>query len=540
MGEWVSPTSLCDVLRYRARTTPDQIAYRFLPDGTSTSARTWTYRELWRQSQAVATLLEPGEPVVLALPPGLPYVAALFGILWAGAVAVPAYPSTNRRAADRLHAIIADCDPGLIIAEAAKAGRLTRFAPDSRVRWLLLDGDLPVPECEPPRRVADPALLQYTSGSTGDPKGVVLTQQNLISNCRVLAAHLGAEPDRVGLSWLPPYHDMGLIGTILHAVHGGWPLVMMSPDHFVQHPYRWLRAVTDYQVTITVTPTFGLDLCTESVTDDELATVDLSSLRQVFCGSEPVLPGAVAAFADRFAPRGYRPESLIPCYGLAEATLFVTGKPVGAPVTSHDGVISCGPVAAGHELRVVRPDSRHPALDGEVGEIWVHGPNVAAGYYRRSEQTERKFRARLADIGESPVYLRTGDLGYLHDGQLHVTGRLSDLIIIAGRNLHPHDVELTVNRTHELIRRSVAFGVPGESGEELVVVSELRTLSTQTPDTALLRERAVAAVAAEHGVRPREVRFVRVGGVPTTNSGKIRRHTAREHYLAGAGDAPHS
>ncbi|MET8759912.1 fatty acyl-AMP ligase [Lentzea sp. NPDC004782] len=523
--------TIIDVLRRRATQTPDHVAYRFLDDGTGDRSTSCTYRELWVHVRTASAWLRElglaGRRVVLAMPPGIDHVATFFGALHAGATVVPAPAPTGRRAAGHLSSIMHDCDAAAVVA---KSGHLERFN--------LLTGDTPRPvrRLSPewmdaewadaaeltPAVVTDPAVVQYSSGSTGQPKGVILKHEHLMSNGRVLTAHIGEEPDRVGLTWLPPHHDMGLIGTIVFALHGGWPLVIMAPEHFAQQPYRWLRAIGEHRVTISVTPAFALDLCTRSVTDEELSGLDLSSLRHLFCGSDQLFPHAVTSFTDRFAPYGYREQALIPCYGLAEATLFVSGRVPGSPLVVHDGITSCGVLGAGHELRITDPDTGTPVPDEVVGEIRVHGPNVAEGYLDRPEDTARSF--------PGDGWLRTGDLGFRHHGELFVTGRLSGMIVVNGRNIQPQDIERTVNAAHDLVRRSVAFGVAVDGAEAVVVVAELRSYDV---DVAGVRAQVLAAVAAEHGVRPADVRFVSIGSIPTTTSGKLRRNAAQRHYLTG-------
>jgi acyl-CoA synthetase (AMP-forming)/AMP-acid ligase II len=552
------------ILRNRARLTPDRTAFRFLADGTSDCIESWTYRDLERHSNAVAARLRAGghsgARVVLAGTPGLRYVAGLMGIFEAGATAVPAFPPTNRRAAARLRSILTDCAPGAILAEARHEGRFDGELAGGRPmpRLIPLDGRTGLLEdtavAAGPVRPAGPALIQYSSGSTGDPKGVELTHANLLSNCRAIGGHIGVDDERTGLTWLPPYHDMGLIGTIMLALHGGWPLLLMTPEHFVQQPVRWLRAIGEHRVTITVAPNFAFQLCADTVDDEELALLDLSSLRQVFCGSEPIAFDTLNAFRERFAPRGYRETTLIPCYGLAEATLMVTAKTPGAAVSAErldreklsrgravvraDGdavyVVGCGGPAEGHHLLVVQPDSGRVLADGEVGEIWVHGPGVAAGYHRRPESTGRTFGATPHGRAGPRRYLRTGDLGYLRDGELFVTGRISGLIVVAGRNLYPQDIERTVDRAHPSVHRSVVFGVRGGPDEDVMVVAEVRAGRQTRAELDALRGRLLAAVAAEHGVRPAGAHFVRVGTIPTTTSGKLRRDAARTAYLRRA------
>lgn len=567
------PASLPEILEHRAA-QPPRLAFRFLPDGTGDELVDWTYQDLAEHAGRIAADLLGREltgcRVVLALDPGVHYVAALFGIFRAGATAVPSFPPTGKRAVARFASIVEDCAPDVIIADTRLESRVGQFEAElpesvSRPQWIFVDDayfrSAAAPDREPPR-LADPALLQYTSGSTGDPKGIVLTHENLVSNCVTLEENMGYEPDRVGCTWLPPYHDMGLMGTLLLAVHGGWPLVLLSPAHFVQQPYRWLKALTDHKVTISVGPNFAFDLCTSSVTDEELETLDLRLLRQVFCGSEPVSRATLDRFQERFGPRGYTETSLIPCYGLAEATLYVSGKrsgtevrtrlldkealergsvrdadPLGAAATAR--IVSCGAVAVGHEVLIVDPESRRPAGAGRVGEVWVAGPNVAAGYLGRPELTAETFTARLADDARPPsgseqTYLRTGDLGFLLDDELYITGRLKDLVVIAGRNLYPQDVEHSVRESHGKLRGSAVFSRPGEAGEELVVVAEYRGTARQlaAEGTAVL-DAVIAAVTADHGVRPADVHFGPVGAIPMTTSGKVRRDATRKAYAQG-------
>jgi acyl-CoA synthetase (AMP-forming)/AMP-acid ligase II len=560
-------TTMLDILARRAADTPAQLAYRYLRDGTSEHAVDCTYGELAQRVACVASGLRergisPGQRVVLTLDPGLPYVTALFGILAVGATVVPAFPPDGRRAMARFQAIAADCRPDMVLAEPRVADQLDLLANHlpklMPTRWWLIDESVPDPAGPPevPSCAAtSPALLQYTSGSTGAPKGIIVTHENLVSNCRVLQCHAGVEPDRVGCSWLPPYHDMGLIGTLMFCLYGGWPLVILSPLHFIQRPYRWLKAITDYGATITVAPNFSFDLCTDHVSDDELHDLDLSCLRQVFCGSETVQPTTLTRFRNRFARVGYDERALLPCYGLAEATLFVSGRQAGTPLRTVavdtealargevrvrraggrgvSSLVSCGRIADGHKV-LIADDQGRVTAPGQVGEICVGGPNVAAGYLNRPRETRDVFHVHLSGPSLGGPVLRTGDLGFLLDGELFVTGRLKDMIVIAGRNLYPQDIEESVRAAHPKIRRAVAFATARSGGDELVVVAEYRGDATQlSRDRHDVRDAAAAAIVAEHGVRPADVTIIRVGGIPRTTSGKVRRQAAHQAYLDG-------
>jgi len=528
-------TSLADILLERAE-TEEGTAFRFL----CKDAMDWTYQDLAAAAGGFAVRLDDrcavGGRVVLAVEPGPAFVAALFGIMLAGATAIPVPAPSGARARARLATIVADCAPDAIIVEPRQADRVRELT-DSGTD--VIAAELRYHTHFATGRPAEPAIVQYTSGSTGDPRGVVLSQDNLLSNCRALHDAMGWEGDRVGCTWLPPYHDMGLLGAIILAVYGGWPLVVMSPAQFVQRPVDWLRVIGDHGATITVAPNFALDLCVESVPAEEVETLDLSSLRQVYCGAEPVRAATLRAFERHFAPAGFRGGVLSPCYGLAEATLFVAGKPVGTAVqvASVDGVevASCGRVALAHKVTVVDPRTRRAMPDGVVGEIWVSGPSVAPGYWGH-DTGDATFGARLdSPDADGRAYLRTGDLGFLRGGELFVSGRIKDVIVVAGRNLHAHDVERAVHEACPEIRRCAAFAAPtGDGAERLVVAAEIRRKQAPPPeDLARLRRAVTAAVIAQHGLAPDQVVIVPIGAIQTTTSGKNRRALVRQDFAAG-------
>jgi acyl-CoA synthetase (AMP-forming)/AMP-acid ligase II len=539
-----TPPTIVDVLS--ARSSSQDPAYIFLADGTSASESRWTYADTATRAGAFAGWLSclgvrGGSRVVLAVNPSLDYIAALFGIMMLGAVPVPCFPPLRSKELDRFHAIVLDCAPHAIVIDAmydaqiealrcrlacADIDPLICYADELDTR---VDAVAPA-ACSPD----DLALIQYTSGSTGSPKGVCITHDNLMSNCEVLFRSMGPDPNRVGLSWLPPYHDMGLMGTIILSLHHGWPLVLMSPMHFVQQPRRWLEAITAYRVSITVGPNFSLDASVAGL-DDHTEDLDLSTVKEFYCGAEPISADTLARFEECAAPLGFDITALIPCYGMAEATLFVAGKRKGLRYNTVDGadgtVVSCGEVDSEHVVRIVHPDSNCLVPPGEIGEIWVRGRSVAAGYFKRDTLTSNVFHARLD--GENRTYLRTGDLGFMRDDELFVTGRIKDLIIVSGRNIYPQDVEASVVRADPSLRRAVAFSVPGDGTERLIVVAESASTQISTDCHTKLADAVRSSVTSEFGVGP-DVHICPRRTIPTTTSGKVRRQEAKRLFLADA------
>ncbi|MEX3960428.1 fatty acyl-AMP ligase [Trinickia sp. EG282A] len=571
--------SLLDILRERAEHTPERIAFRFLSDGEEDVVN-WSYRQFAAAAIHVRDKLLQyplhERRVLLLLQPGLNYVAALFGILLADATAVPSFPPAGSRAIARFGSICRDAHPDVIIVgdfhrslqqhlDELYVGRPA--APAVLTVDEDLFDDVNAYTYDIRSMIAKgvnlerPALLQYTSGSTGEPKGVIVTHENLVSNCAVIAERLGDDPDRVGCTWLPPYHDMGLMGALLLAVFSGFPLVILSPQHFVQRPYRWLKAITDYRVTTSVAPNFAFDLCVDHVTEEEAATLDLSSLQYVFCGAEPVKFATLERFFERFCRHGFERHAVVPCYGMAEATLYVSGKVGRSPITLVDvdkdalarglckphksesdvrgraTLIGCGSVAAGHQLLIVDPATKRVLPEQAIGEIWFTGPNVAAGYLNRGDNNDI-FAATIDDgKGDPSRYLRTGDLGFLHRGELFVTGRIKDVVIVAGRNLYPHDIEGSAQLAHEAIRTNgvVAFSIDGVQQELLIIVAELkRTRRLNHEQMREVRAAITRAVTRDHGVSPAVVHLGPTGAIPLTTSGKLRRQACKQAFQQGS------
>ena len=543
-----SPNSIVDVVFERSAS--DGLAYVFLADGTSESEVRWTFADTATKSLAFAAHLRDrgigaGDRVVLAVNPSLEYIAALYGIMKLGAVPVPCFPPLRPKELDRFHAITVDCAPKAILIDEMYR------EPIEALQVRLQSSDLEpvvvfteqVPSAADasdsvPTTLNDIALIQYTSGSTGAPKGVCLTHDNLVSNCEALGRNMGDDPTRVGFSWLPPYHDMGLMGTIFISMFQGVPLVLMSPMHFVQEPFRWLKAMSDYRVSITVGPNFSLDMCSDALSNNEVQGLDLSRLERLYCGAEPISSDTLERFLRAVEPLGFDPDALTPCYGMAEATLYVSGKPGGAiyrsgssPEPSGTGrpVVSCGEVDSEHVVRIVDPTGLTLLDDGQVGEIWVSGPSVAVGYYGRPEQSRQVFEAELAE--EGGPFLRTGDLGFLRAGELFVTGRIKDLVIVNGRNIYPQDVEGAVVRANPDFRLAVAFSIPDKSSEQLCVVAETghRNVSGETYSTMV--EAISSSIISEFGIRP-HIHIAPKRTIPTTTSGKVRRQETRRMFLA--------
>jgi len=560
------PATLIELLQARALSDPDGISFKFLSEDNASNTGP-CYRELDLRARAIAARLQelaaPGERAMLCYPAGLEYVAALFGCLYAGVIAVPAYPPRLHRSSERLQVIAADAQARLALTTSrihSRSERLLAEAPGlARMRWLATD-DIHLNRAEqwrrPPITAEALAYLQYTSGSTSTPRGVMVTHANVLHNCAYINQGFEQTSTSVGLSWLPHFHDMGLIQGILQPIYVGMLGLLMSPTAFLQQPFRWLRLISEHLVTHSGGPNFAYDLCVSRISAEQRATLDLSHWRVAFNGAEPIRHETLERFAQTFAPCGFQRRALYPAYGLAEATLKVSGaaqrqEPVYCRVRAdaleqHHVVeqsereddpcrllVSSGQVGFDTRLAIVNPESAAKCAPDEVGEIWVSGPSVAVGYWNRPDETERAFKARLRDSGEGP-FLRTGDLGFLRGEALFVTGRLKDLIIIRGRNHYPQDIERTVESSHTDLRAEsgAAFAVARQmtdGGEQLVVVQELKPRRKPDPREVIAAIRR--AVAETHDLQPATIVLVPAGSVPKTSSGKVRRGDCRRLFL---------
>lgn len=515
--------ALTDVMRTRADEAPNVVAYEFVDPAGRVS--TLTHAQLAGRASVLADhIAERGDgPVLLAYPAGLDYVVGVFAGFLAGRPVIPAYPPgpswTFDR--DRLAGIVADARPSVVVASQRHpdfAGSAVLSVPGTEV-----DGTA----WARPRRATeqDVAIIQYTSGSTGAPAGVLVRHESVAANTAAIAERFGLTADSRAVTWLPPFHDMGLIGGLLTPLAAGIPVRVMRPEDFLKAPLWWLRQITEYGATASGGPNFAFDLCVRRARlDDALTGLDLSRWRVAFNGGESVRQRTLAAFAERFAPVGFRPEAFMPCYGLAEATLMVSAGQWSGPSAGASEAVSCGPPAAGQVVAVVDPRRGAPVSDGE-GEIWIAGPHVTRGYLSRDP-------ANLFGELDGVCHLRTGDLGYLRGGELYVTGRTKDVIVYRGVNFHAVDVEAAaVDAAGKVAGMAAAFLVDSETDPLPVLVLETRGEPDRSRAAAVL-----AAVLAKTRLRLGLVVLVPPRSVPRTSSGKVRRSACRTALLAGAFD----
>ncbi|NNA89636.1 non-ribosomal peptide synthetase [Pseudomonas gessardii] len=553
------PRTLVQSLQRRAAQTPDQVALRFLAESADDSV-VLSYRDLDLRARTIAAALQAsaglGERAVLLFPSGPDYVAAFFGCLYAGVIAVPAYPpeSTRRHHQERLLSIIADAEPRLLLTSSGLRDALGQI--EQAPPLLCVDelhSEIAADWVAPNLQDDDIAFLQYTSGSTALPKGVQVTHGNLVANELLIRRGFGIDlnPDDVIVSWLPLYHDMGLIGGLLQPIFSGVPCVLMSPAYFLGRPLRWLEAISQYRGTISGGPDFAYRLCSERVSDSALERLDLSHWRVAYSGSEPIRLDTLERFAEKFASCGFTPNNFFASYGLAEATLFVAGgtRGQGIPALRVDeqalaanraepgqgsAIMSCGTSQPEHGVLIVEPQTLAELADNCVGEIWATGPSIAHGYWRNPEATAKTF---VQHAGRT--WLRTGDLGFMRDGEVFITGRLKDLLIVRGHNLYPQDIEQTVEREVEVVRkgRVAAFAVNDQGLEGIGIAAEIsRSVQKILPPEALIKA-IRQAVAEAYQEAPCVVVLLNPGALPKTSSGKLQRSACRTRLADGSLDS---
>lgn len=560
--------TFASVLAANAERNADGLAFTFISDKGDTVV---TNLELYERAQAIARRLRETLPVgartMILFPPGIDYVASVFGCFAAGVIgvsAVPPHPARLHRTLPRLLAIAEDADvEAVLTTEAIKETAQPMLAgggdtPLAKAEWIAADdaavdalragSDAYVDE------VSEVAFLQYTSGSTATPRGVMLTQTNLLENSASITRHFGMHKDSVGFIWLPPYHDMGLIGGILQPVFLGVHCALMNPLAVIKRPEAWLHGIHKFGATVSGGPNFAYDLCVKRIDEEKLEGLDLSTWEVAFNGAEPVRASTLKAFSERFAPYGFRHEAHLPCYGLAEGTLIITGKPHTEPprITEFDAaeleagraeiledsersmpLVSSGVTDDLHDVLIVDATHRTPLADGHIGEVWIHGPSVAAGYWRRDEENADLFGARLAE-DDGREWLRSGDLGTIVDGELFIVGRSKDLLIVRGRNIHPHDVEEAAESASALLRPhcSAAFPVSLDDPSHVSMALEIDDPSEDDDlDELIAAIRVQVSRALE--LKLQGVALVPAGSVPKTTSGKVQRRLCRQQLLDG-------
>jgi len=554
----MSARSLLDLLRQRADHRPDRRAYTFLNAGRE--SETLTFGQLDRRARAIAARLQQlgakGERALLLYPSGTDYITAFYGCIAAGTVAVPAYPPRMNRNLKRFESILGDARPKVALTTDAIYQQLSEKFADypilTSVQWLVTTEIDPeeAAHWEDPGVSADTlAFLQYTSASTSAPKGVMVSHGNILHNQELMRVGVGHHDGTVIVSWLPLFHDMGLIGVVLASLYNGVPCYLAAPVDFLKKPKLWLDAITKYGGTFSGGPDFAFQLCADTIPDEEKASLDLSSWETAFNASEPVRADTLRNFAKAFAPCGFRANALFPAYGLAEYTLFVSGthEPPSSfarsslekhePHAANGGptcdVANCGAPVLDSRIVIADPNTRERRGEDRIGEIWLASASVAQGYWNQPALSDETFRARLTD-GDGP-FLRTGDLGFLHNGQLFVSGRIKDLILIRGRNLAPQDLEQTAEACEPAIKPAFAAAVSFEAAgaERLAIVAEIRREARHELDAAAAIDRIRKAVAAEHAVEVSSIVLVKPGALPKTSSGKTQRALVKQELLAG-------
>jgi acyl-CoA synthetase (AMP-forming)/AMP-acid ligase II len=592
-------TNLIELLEYRSLSQPDRKAYSFLENG-EIEGNILTYGQLEREVKAIAARLQQigqvGDRALLVYPSGIEFITAFLGCLYAGIIAVPVYPPRRNSSRGRLESIVEDSGATIALTTSDLLSsiyeRIASYPELSRMVWLDTDNtdESGASAWRAPNIDSNSlAFLQYTSGSTGTAKGVRVTHQNLLHNESLMKAAWENTERSFFVGWLPLFHDMGLIGVVLQSLYVGTPCTLLSPVDFLQKPSRWLQALSDYQAIITGSPNFAYDLCIRKVTPEQMKTIDLSRLELAFNGAEPIRLDTLNAFAEKFAPCGFRKEAFYPCYGMAEATLFISGgrknREIPFEIIDEDKMeiehlavlanhktkrtktlVGCGHAWGNETIRIVNPETLNACSPRQVGEVWVSGTSVTDGYWNQPEKTAETFHAYINDTGEGP-FLRTGDLGFLReDGELFITGRLKDVIIIRGRNHYPQDLERTVEQSHHALipDRCAAFSLVIDGEEKLMIAVEVerryrdrrqgkenaqaeerrkfqRRTEPADPGFEVILEQPPVyeeiisnirqAVAANHGLQVHDILLLRVGTIPKTSSGKIQRYACRKGFV---------
>jgi len=575
-NEFQEFTSLVDMLFSQSDSFGERLFAEFLGEDGNVES-TLSFSELYSEARNIALDLVgkgvQGKNVILLYPPGLEYIKAFFACMCAGATPVPAYPPMGEKDIDRLIRIIKDCDAELILSQSMLTPMIQYWINSNAEKTdvtccstdtIAITSDVEFAVFKP--NPDDIAFLQYTSGSTGHPKGVMVSHRNLLENFKSIAQcfmdknekELGADHYKTVI-WLPPFHDMGLIGGILMPLYLGSSVTLMSPLTFLKTPYIWLKAISDRKAKFSGGPNFSYQYCVRKITPEQRDSLDLSHWDVAFNGAEPIQAASLRSFSEYFSSTGFKDNAFLPCYGLAEATLFVAGSPQGRGMLTRPTcldalaigeskkklatnkraeLVSSGVLASQTLVEIVNPSTNCRVESGKIGEIWVNSPSVCAGYWGKPQYSEKVFRATIKNdenANGGMTYLRTGDLGFMDGGELFVTGRLKEVVIVAGRNHYPQDLELSFQKSSELIRKGcgAAFTVPSAEGEQLVVVQEVSKMVDLTEDEwAKLALKGAGEISSRHGVSAKSIVFIAAGSLPKTSSGKIQRVDAKRQYEA--------
>lgn len=556
--------TIIDILYERSQTTPDRIAFKYIYDDEKKTEGV-SYKSLWIEALIIANFLKEraatGDRVMLLFPPGLAYVKAFYGCLLAGMIAVPLYPPRRNSKSERILGVATSCQSSLALTVNSElininkilastdqfTSSLTIYAVDDLHEEQKASSTYEKADCD------FPAFLQYTSGSTGNPKGVVVTHGNIIGNLRHLTLTAGGSTDDIFVNWLPLFHDFGLITAVLWPVFLGAPSILMSAATFVRNPMSWLKAISYYKGTICGAPNFAFDLCVQKA--NQLDVIDLSSWTVAYNAAEPINPNTLKNFCLCFEPCGFKPESFYPGYGMAEATVFISG---GRPqlrasqlvinkksfsenkieITTIENqfstkLVSCGRTLHPHTLKIVDPTSYQEMPEMEIGEIWFAGPSVSTGYWQLKELTDVTFNQVIGGDADNK-YLRTGDLGFIYKDELYVTGRMKDLIILRGKNYYPQDIESVSVSAFPGLKygRCAAFTIDAHHSESLIVVAEIereymRKFNSEVAGTEIRKK-----ISQDLEITIHEIVFVKPYSLPVTSSGKVQRAKTKQLYLS--------
>jgi acyl-CoA synthetase (AMP-forming)/AMP-acid ligase II/acyl carrier protein len=556
--------NLVEMLDDRASNYQDKTAFIELEYTGQESSRI-TYGKLISRAILLAKEIirtsGDGKNCLITIPPGIDFILAFLGCIYAGKVAVPVHPPRAGKKNNRFWSIVDNAKPSIVLLNESSTSEIDKIAvQDNReikAHQIILENvvlqnhsDIKLPQQKPD----DLALMQYTSGTTGTPLGSMLSHQNILYNLELIKISFNHDESLVGVNWLPPFHDMGLIGTILQPLYAGGQNVIIHPNDFLRNPILWFDAIKKYRGTTVGCPNFALDLLVERISEEEKQNIDLSSVKVFFCGSEPIHPGSVKGFAHAFSSCGFNENAFLPCYGLAENTLMASGihasqkveflqidrrslLTMGVVSPAHDnenslGVVGCGNTWLEDEIRIVETESKLPMPEGQVGEIWIRSKSTCSGYYNNPQKTDELF-SYLNEVNGGRPYLRTGDLGFIFNDQLYVTGRIKEVMKIRGKSHYPQDIENTVENVHPALQSNACAAFHFVSGhrEELVILQEVKRTAIRTLDAKEVVETIRRTVAEEHDIPVFAIELISPGRLPRTSSGKIQRIKGRSMWL---------